>query len=218
MLKPGHSRVTGRSDDIPLLMPRVQARMHGRDVGLFDRFAPVYDRVMPGADSEALQRGFEMAERDVDGVVDVGGGSGRGARALGVEERLVVDPALGMLAQARRHNLDAVRGDGAALPVAADSVDGVLVVDALHHMHDQQGVVEEAYRVLAPGGVLVIAEFDPTTIRGRLLEIAEVVVGFDSTFLPPDELGRTMQSVGFDTQIPVSGFGYTIAGIKPAGD
>ncbi|OYR45633.1 methyltransferase type 11, partial [Halorubrum sp. Ea8] len=47
------------------------------DVRFFDRVAPLYDRVMPPANGEALAAGLAHATRPIDRLLDVGGGSGR---------------------------------------------------------------------------------------------------------------------------------------------
>jgi len=182
------------------------------DVTLFDRAAPVYDRLLPGADADVLARALGRATRPIARVVDVGGGTGRAVRAVDAAERVVVDPSRPMLSKARAHGLAAVQGDGSRAPVATGSADAVLVVDALHHIVDQRGVVEEARRVLRPGGVLVVSEFDPGTVRGRLLVVAEHLVGFDSTFHRPDRLRATVAAAGFRAAVLDRGFGYTVVG------
>jgi demethylmenaquinone methyltransferase/2-methoxy-6-polyprenyl-1,4-benzoquinol methylase len=147
-------------------------------------------------------------------VLDVGGGTGRGIRAVEAPERLVVDAARGMLRRVPA-GIDGVAGDATRLPLRADSVDAVLVVDALHHMPDHAAVLAEIARVLRPGGVLVVREFDPTTLRGLALELAEALVGFDSTFRPPEDLARRARLAGLEVAIPERGFGYTLAGVLP---
>lgn len=44
------------------------------------------------------------------------------------------------------------------LPVASASMDGAIVMDALHHVPDVSAVLREVFRVLKEGGVCVIAE------------------------------------------------------------
>lgn len=189
--------------------------MHGGDVALFDRFAPLYDRLMYSADRDILAEALGRATREIETVIDIGGGTGRGVRAVDADRRVVVDPAHGMLQEARGHGLETVQGDGSRLPLTTDSVDAVLVVDALHHITNQHGVIDEAHRVLRSGGVLVIIEFDPTTVPGRLLVAGEHLVGFESTFHPPDRLRETVAGVGFDAAVIDRGFGYTVVGRVP---
>lgn len=183
------------------------------DVSRFDRFAPLYDLVMPSADAESLAAGLSLAERPLGRVVDVAGGSGRGVRAVGAPERFVVDAAGGMLRQARGHGLTVVRGDAGSLPLRDDCADAVLIVDALHHLPDRGDAVAAAARLLRPGGVLVVADFDPTTVRGRTLVAAEHLVGFRSRFETPERLRRRMSEAGLDASVVESGFGYVVAGV-----
>ncbi len=186
--------------------------MHG-DVTPFDRVAPIYDRLLPRARADRILAGLAHADRPIERVVDVAGGPGRAIRALDVPERLVVDAAAGMTRRARRRGLAAVRGDAAALPLVDDSVDAVLIVDALHHVGDRDGALAEAARVLAPGGVLVIVEFDPATVRGWLLAAAEHAVGMDSRFDRPAELAERVARAGLVPTVVERGFTYVVAGV-----
>jgi len=184
------------------------------DVATFDRFARAYDAVMPSARRSKLDAAFKLADRPIERLLDVGGGPGRAARATDADERIVVDPARGMLDRARAHGLEGVRGDGSRLPVRDGAVDAVVVSDALHHIADQRGVLQEARRVLRPGGVLVIREFDPTTLRGRALVAAERLWGFDSAFASPDALRADVEAVGLAAMVVERGFGYTVVGVR----
>lgn len=183
------------------------------DVALFDRFASIYDRVRGPVGRARLDPALELADRPIERVLDVGGGSGQGVRSLEAEG-IVVDASPGMCRRAAQRDVAAVRGDAAGLPVADESVDAVLILDALHHMADQEGVIQESARVLRPGGVLVVLEYDPTTLPGRLLVAAEHLVGFDSTFLPPGNLESLVRRAGLKTRTPLTGFEYAVAGVR----
>jgi len=185
------------------------------DVRMFDRFARVYDLVMPGADATKLGRALDGGDRPVDRLLDLGGGTGRAARALDVEQRIVLDAAGGMVRRAHDHGLPAVQADGARLPLVAESVDGVTIVDALHHIHGWDSLFEEVFRVLRPGGVLAISDFDPTTLLGRALVAGEHLIGFESQFASVDELCDRLERAGFETFVVDDGFAYTVAGVVP---
>lgn len=186
--------------------------MHG-DIGPFDRFAPVYDLVMPRARASKLRAGLAVADREISRALDVGGGPGRAIRQLDIPDPIVVDAAWGMLERAQRYGLGTVAGDAARLPIKSGTVDAVFIVDALHHMGPVEDVVAEAARVLRPGGVLVVREFDPSTVLGRGLVAGEHLIGFESRFYTPDELAGTVAAAGLDPTVIERGFGYTVSGV-----
>jgi demethylmenaquinone methyltransferase/2-methoxy-6-polyprenyl-1,4-benzoquinol methylase len=190
--------------------------MHGTgDVRFFDRIAGLYDLAMASADRAPLDAGLDRADRPIEVVLDLGGGTGRAARALGGDvDAVVVDRSRGMLRKARTGGLSTVQADARRLPFPDGSVDAITVVDALHHMPDHDRVLAEAARVLRPGGVLVVREFDPSTLPGRALVAAERLVGFGSTFATPDALAAAVRRAGLRPEVVERGFGYTVAGVK----
>ena len=191
------------------------------DVRFFDRVAPLYDRLMPSADGDALSDALSLSQRPVGTVLDVAGGTGRATRALsdlvtsidtGEKGVVVVDQSLEMLRVARERGHACLAADATALPVGTDAVDAVTVVDALHHVRNQRALLAEARRVVAPGGVVVVADFDPSTLRGRALVGLERAVGFDSAFSTSDDLARFLEREGLSARVVRAGFGYVVAG------
>lgn len=180
------------------------------DVRAFDLFAPVYDLFMFPADDLALRKGFAVADRDVERILEIGGGTGRVARTVGAT---VVDPSRSMLRRARSKGLETVQASATELPHPDGSVDAVVVVDAFHHFPDPERCLDEIARVLAPGGVLVVTEFDRSTRLGRVLEAAETAVGFDSTFYTAPELEAMIEASGLTPRPIEYGFETTIAGV-----
>lgn len=190
--------------------------MHGPgDVRLFDRLARVYDLLMPPAATDALEEGLAAADRPVERLVDVGGGTGRAAAALDAPERVVVDASNGMLRRARDRGLGAVLGDAGRLPLRDASVDAAVVVDAFHHLPDQSAAVDELARVVAPGGVVVVRDFDPSTLLGRGLVAGENLLLMGSSFGTPDEIAAMLRRVGLDATVVERGFACTVVGVKP---
>lgn len=185
------------------------------DRWFFDRLARVYDLVMPPASARALREGLAVAEGPVERVLDVGGGTGRATRRLDAPERVVVDLSLGMLRRVPV-GIGRVRASATDLPVRDGAADAVLIVDALHHMPSHHRVVAEAHRVLRPGGVLVVREFDRGTLRGRLLEAAEHAVRMESTFRTAAGLRDRVSAAGFEAAAVLDGgFACTVVGRKP---
>ena len=203
--------------------------MHGLgDVRFFDRFARLYDRVMPAADRASLAAALARADGEINRVLDLGGGTGRATIAVDAPERTVVDISRPMLRRARTRTasgpghpgdsagpLGAVRGDAGRLPVADSVVDAAVVVDAFHHMPDQHGVISEAARVIRPGGVLVIREFNPSHPLGWLLVRAEHAIGMESRFHLPRDLAAMLADAEFSVAVLSSGFEYTVVGTAP---
>ncbi|WP_433566953.1 class I SAM-dependent methyltransferase [Nocardia sp. CA-151230] len=96
-------------------------------------------------------------------VLDVGGGTGVHARWLAGDGHAVhlIDPVPRHIeAAATVPGVTAQLGDACRLPVTDDSVDAVLMLGPLYHLTesvDRATALNEARRVLRPGGVLVAA-------------------------------------------------------------
>ncbi|MFA1610881.1 class I SAM-dependent methyltransferase [Halobellus rubicundus] len=192
-------------------------RFGSGDVRFFDRVARLYDAAMPRARVGPFADAFAFADRPIERVLDLAGGTGRASRglaALGVDA-VVVDASAGMLARARDAGHPTVCADVTRLPVRTDAVDAAVVVDALHHVPDPDAALEAAARVVRPGGVLVVQEFHPRGLRGRALVAAERAVGFDSTFWRPAELCERLAAAGFEPRIAREGFDYVVVGRVP---
>jgi len=93
-------------------------------------------------------------------VLDVGGGPGRISIPLSGQHRVTLcDLSLDMLKVARSGGGDKLGlcvADACTLPFAAASFDCVLCVDVLPHVRQPQLLMSELYRVLRPGGRLLI--------------------------------------------------------------
>ena len=105
-------------------------------------------------------------------LLDLGAGSGHLSEAVlrGHAERrcIAVDPAHApppvLANRARALAFHALRGDGQYLPFATDRFDGAWIGFVLHHMPPdaQERVLNEAARVIRPGGLLVLLEDTPS--------------------------------------------------------
>ncbi len=156
----------------------------------FDHFAaiaPLYARVTYSKIS--LLR--EIAMLPVSGrLLDVGGGTGRVSSAIRdlVDEVVIADVSFGMLDKADRASLQPVCGGSETLPFADNSFERVLMVDALHHVIHHADTAREMFRVLKPGGLLIIEEPDIRTFGVKLIALAEKLLLMRSHFLNPDQI------------------------------
>lgn len=108
-------------------------------------------------------------------VLEIGTGKGRFLTALARRSVRVVtvDPDAAEQRFARLNAAYAgvgrrirfVVADGADLPFADASFDAVVSMNALHHIRNLDGVLDEVVRVLRPGGLVLLADFDAAGFR-----------------------------------------------------
>jgi ubiquinone/menaquinone biosynthesis C-methylase UbiE len=155
----------------------------------FDFISPIYDRWSRFDRTHPLLDLLELPEQGL--VVDIGGGTGRVAQIIADAgcRVVVVDVSVGMLKRVHaKPGLSPLLADAAALPFRADSVDRILVVDALHHIKRQVETIHELCRLLKPGGVGVVVEPDTRVFAVKLIVLMEAVLLMGSHFLKSAEL------------------------------
>lgn len=186
------------------------------DVRFFDRGARLYDALMWAPRIDWTADAFDFADRPVERVLDLAGGTGRVAAALTPEyDPIVADVSAPMLERAAARGLPTVRSDAGRLPLRDDAVDAAVVVDAYHHLPDREAALAEAARVVAPGGVVVIRDFDPTTLPGRAIANAEALFGMASQFVAVDAVAQQLTRAGLRSRVLDRGFTYTVVGRVP---
>jgi demethylmenaquinone methyltransferase/2-methoxy-6-polyprenyl-1,4-benzoquinol methylase len=115
---------------------------------------------------------------------------------------IVADISHGMLAQAsRKPGLYAVCSQSERLPFPDDYFDRIIMVDALHHVHDQRETAADLFRLLKPGGRLVIEEPDIRRFAVKLIALAEKLLWMRSHFLVADRIAGLFTAVDAQTQI-----------------
>lgn len=153
-------------------------------------------------------RQLEPGER----VVDVGSGAGFdsfiAARQVGDDGQVVgVDMTDEMLEEARANareagvdNVEFLRGEIEDLPLPDASVDVVISNCVINLSTDKPRVLEEAHRVLRPGGRFAVAD---VVVRGPVPEplrrSMELWVGCVAGALEEDEYRRLLGEAGFES-------------------
>ena len=159
---------------------------------MFDHFgflAPFYEKFIQPKDPQEIR---EFGHLPISGsLLDAGGGTGRIAQALRGQAGMIVvaDLSLQMLEQAHsKDGLELTCSHSERLPFLNASFDRVIMVDALHHVIDQQQTADELWRVLKPGGRLVIEEPDIRAWSVKLIAVFEKLVLMRSHFLSPPQI------------------------------
>jgi len=156
----------------------------------FDHFGAVAP-IFSNAKYTSLETLLEQADLPTPGrVLDAGGGTGRVAGAIREHAREVViaDPSLGMLREADQSQLKLACSNSESLPFPNDFFERIIMVDALHHVNHQGETARELYRVLKPGGRIVIEEPDIRSFYVKLIAVAEKILLMRSHFLAPDKI------------------------------
>ncbi len=147
-------------------------------------------------------------------LLDVGGGSGLLMRALPCLPSLYVlldpDPVL-VEAGPRAPWVERVVADGRMPPLRASRRCTLVLHDSLHHI---PGWRAHLRRMLDPCDCLVVNDYDPGTLRGRLLALFERLLGFPAEFTSPRLLSRELEGVGFRVVRVEEGFNYRLVACR----
>ena len=144
------------------------SKQPGEVASMFDDVAKRYDRtnnVLSAGNAILWRSATVRAVAPVAGerVLDIAAGTGTSSAALQRRGARVVavDFSPGMVAEGRRrHNkIDFIVADAEALPFGDNEFDAVTISFGLRNISDPRLALSEMYRVLKPGGRLVICEF-----------------------------------------------------------
>src|SRR5499425_1131346 len=141
-----------------------------------------------------------LADAPVRALLDLGTGTGRILELLApqIERGLGLDLSLDMLSLARarldraglRH-CSVRQGDIYDLALPKDSFDAVVIHQVLHFLEDGARAIEEAARVLRPGGRLLVVDFAPHDLEFLRDEHAHRRLGFS-----PESVTQWMKAAG----------------------
>jgi ubiquinone/menaquinone biosynthesis C-methylase UbiE len=154
----------------------------------FNLIAGIYDKAGEFRVSELVLGLLSLAQGET--ILDAGGGTGRVSAALRghAREVVVADPSRGMLQRAANKGLAAICAPVESLPFSSGSFDRVIMVDAFHHVADQGQAVRELWRVIPPGGRIVIIEPDIHKNLVKIIAVAEKILLMRSHILTGEKI------------------------------
>jgi SAM-dependent methyltransferase len=150
-------------------------------------------------------------------VLDLGSGAGLdcflAAKKVGPEGQVIgLDMTDAMLEKARKNqvllgltNVEFRKGEMEQMPIAEASVDVIISNCVINLSPDKDRVFREAYRVLRPGGRLMVADIATTGELPAELRTAEAWTGCVGGAIPLDDYLGKLKAAGFaDVQVVTS--------------
>ncbi|MFZ5823278.1 MAG: methyltransferase domain-containing protein [Bacillota bacterium] len=165
--------------------------------------ADSYDRLSWAAHQGYLGAFLDFARLEPHHhALEVGVGTGQVAEAAHTQVARLVgidhSPEMLEIARTKLPAVELLEGDLRSLPFADRSFDRVLARSVLHHLTAGLAeAVRECFRVLAPGGELVIGEGIPPSAESVAHFIEVFRLKEERLVLMPEHLVRLLESVGF---------------------
>jgi SAM-dependent methyltransferase len=179
------------------------------DSSPFDNLASEYDAWFDGDGSlifsievQAFQALLPELPRP---WLEIGVGSGRFAQALGIKAG--IDPSHKLIEIARRRDINALQGRGEQQLFDGGTIGTVFLIVTLCFLDSPKDVLNEANRILAPGGKIVLGLVLQESPWGRFYQQKKAeghrFYKF-ATFYSRDEVVRLLLQAGFVTEKTVS--------------
>jgi ubiquinone/menaquinone biosynthesis C-methylase UbiE len=170
----------------------------------FDFLAPYYDRFIKPLDPAGFVTRLGLPVSGM--LLDAGGGTG--SKSYSVLELvsgiIVADSSRGMLTEAgKKAGVKPVCSETEHLPFIGGSFERIIMVDALHHVSDYRMTASELWRVLKPGGRIVIEEPDIRTFPVKMMATFEKLALMRSHFISPQEIAQVFSDSAATVTIEV---------------
>jgi len=181
-----------RREDLAAVALALEARRR-RSLEFFDRHAGQWDELsrtlLPVPDY--LDRLLAMVQPTAT-LLEIGVGTGallpelarRGGKVIGVDHSpAMLDEARRRMAKEGQNGAELRLGEMTHLPIADGGAGCVVANMVLHHAPDPQAVLSEIYRVLQPGGTLVLADLARHEREWAREQLADQWLGFEEAEL-----------------------------------
>lgn len=177
----------------------VLAERRSRSQAFFSSTAGRWDRLRDDLFGRRFDLQALVALADPDWTVgDLACGTGRTAETLApfVAQVIAVDGSSAMLDAARQRlgdlpKVEVREGELESLPIEDRVLDAATLFLALHHLSEPGQALEEAFRVLKPGGRLLIVDMMPHQRDEYRQQMGHVWLGFSS-----DQITRRLSQAG----------------------
>jgi len=173
----------------------------------FDKVAPDWDNMLTGFFQVGVRkRAIKEANIKANAVVaDIGAGSGFISEGLlGLNVKIIaVDQSENMLEVMKNkffnaNNIEYRLGEAENLPIKDNEVDCAFANMFLHHVESPLKTIKEIYRILKPGGQLIITDLDKHEHEFLKTEQNDKWMGFDRTDIKNWFLSSGFQEVFID--------------------
>jgi ubiquinone/menaquinone biosynthesis C-methylase UbiE len=177
--------------------------MEMSSVDYFDSIAEKWDEIRTEYFAEEL-RDLALAKLDTKDKICSDLGCGTGFISLGLAEKaklvFSIDSSVNMLRELSKaaanknyDNIYSIRGNMDDIPLFDRSIDFVFTNMALHHVADAPKAISEIYRILKPGGAVVITDVEEHSGYWAIEEMHDVWLGFSK-----NQLIEWFEEAGFD--------------------
>ncbi|MCX6820761.1 MAG: class I SAM-dependent methyltransferase [Candidatus Aenigmarchaeota archaeon] len=137
-----------------------------------------------------------------DNVLELGVKDGVVIKRLPMAKKVGIDVDDAELAKAKALGITTIKHDlNTPIPLGSESFDNIICIEVLEHIFNFQNVLNEAYRILKPGGTFVVG----VPYHGTLKNLAVALTAFEHhyidtlhvKFYTPSRLRRALKDAGF---------------------